>query len=316
MTERCDYPCSRRGTIGGVLSFFGLSLSGCTGLFGTDQTGDRSADGRQSPVSILAAGSLQLALSEGLRRAVDVPLQIEAHGSTTVARLIAEGQREPDIVSLADTTLFETILPVSWYVTFASNAIVIAYNSDTDGGERVAAAGRDAWFRPLLSGDVSLGRTDPNQDPLGYRTLFMLALASRYYEDVPDLRTRLTARDQLYPETSLLSQFETGGIDAAIVYRNMAIERDFDYIELPDEINLSDPALIDDWYSTVEYELPEGTVVTGDLISYGATARRLTESVIDVFRTHVTGDYLTEHGFIVPERFPRYTGDVPESILE
>jgi hypothetical protein len=42
-------------------------------------------------VAILAAGSLQHALENGLKPAVDVPVQVEAHGSATVARLIDEG---------------------------------------------------------------------------------------------------------------------------------------------------------------------------------------------------------------------------------
>ncbi|MDY6817784.1 MAG: extracellular solute-binding protein [Halobacteriales archaeon] len=316
MTELGDGWYSRRRAIGGLLSMAGTSLAGCTGVLDPDRTDGDSTGGSRPPVSILAAGSLQLALSEGLAALVDVPLRIEAHGSTTVARLVADGNRTPDIVSLADTALFDTLLPASWYAVFASNAIVIAYNTDTDGGQRVAAAGQDAWFRSLLRDDISLGRTDPDQDPLGYRTLFMLDLASRYYDGVADLRSRLTSREQLYPETALLSQFETGAIDAAVVYRNMAVERDFDYIELPDEIDLSNPDFVEDWYSTVAYELPSGATVTGDLISYGATTRRLSQPIIDVFRAHVTGEYLTEYGFIVPDNFPRYPGDVPDSIPE
>jgi len=280
----------------------GCAVAGCLG------------GGGSQPVTILAAGSLQHALESGLEPAVDVPLQLESHGSATVARLVANGQRDPDIVTVADTALFEAPLSPDWHAVFASNAIVLAYNPDTAGGQRIEAVDRDRWYEPLVAGDVRLGRTDPDQDPLGYRTLFMLELAARYYDDAPDLREQLPDREQIYPETALLSQFETGAIDAAVAYRNMAIERGYDYVDLPTEIDLSDPAHADDWYTTVAYELPSGRVVRGDLISYGSTTRRASDTVRSVFDTHITGSYLDDSGFVRRDQSPQYVGDVPAAL--
>jgi molybdate/tungstate transport system substrate-binding protein len=291
------------------------ALAGITGLLTTGTgcvTNDARGEDQASPVSMLAAGSLSSALEHGLRPAVDRTLQIEARGSAAIARLIGAGQKDPDIVSLADIALFDVLQP-AWFAEFATNSIVIAYNSDTDAGQRLADAGNERWYRTLLNSEISIGRTDPALDPLGYRTLFVLALATDYYGTETDLRETIPTQNQLYPETQLISQFETGAIDAAFAYRNMAVERDYDYIELPDAINLSDPAY-SDTYETVSYTLPSGTAVRGRPISYGTTIRHSSPATTEVFDAHISGQYLSKFGFGVPNDYPKFSGDAPTEI--
>jgi molybdate/tungstate transport system substrate-binding protein len=264
---------------------------------------------------MLAAGSLHNALEHGLRPRLDKEVRVEARGSAAVARLVAEGAKDPDIVSVADTALFEAPLSPDWFVEFAANSLVIAYNPDTAGGRRVRDAGPDGWFRPLADDNVSFGRTDPNLDPLGYRTLFALELASDHYGLTENLRKAVPDRDQIYPETRLLGQFETGSLDAAAVYRNMAVERDIDFLELPPAVNLGSPAHADR-YASMSYELPSGQVVTGGPVSYASTLRRRSAAADAVFDAHTTGAYLTEFGFTIPDDYPRYRGDVPDEIAD
>ncbi|MDY6765688.1 MAG: extracellular solute-binding protein [Halobacteria archaeon] len=260
-------------------------------------------------VSILAAGSLQNAFINSLEPNTDVPIRVEAYGSARAARMVAEGQRNPDIVALADTALFEGLLK-TWYAVFATNSMVLAYNLNTRGGRRVKEA--DEWFAPLVEGNAELGRTDPDLDPLGYRTLFTLELADDYYDRT--LSDKILSENQIYPETQLLAQFDTGSIDAAFVYRSMAIERDYGYIELPDPINLSTPKYANR-YSETSYTLPDGTVVHGGVIRYGANVRHISKNTITVFQNIVSSNrYLEKHGFVVPKEYPEYTGDVPDEI--
>jgi len=267
-----------------------------------------------SPVSILAAGSLQKALSEGFSEATDAEITVEAYGSRHAAQLVAEGQRDPDVLALADTALFDGPLSTPWYATFASNAVVVAYNPDSEAGQRVPAA--DRWYEPLASSSLRLGRTDPDVDPLGYRTLLLLALAEAYYDE-PDLREQILAPDQVFPETQLLTQFETGSVDAAVVYRNMAVERGYPFVELPAELDLSDPALADR-YSSATAELGDGTTVTGAPIAYGATCRTERDAARAVFETLVasTDDYLADYGFVRRDAHPSYYGNVPTGITD
>ncbi|WP_232701664.1 extracellular solute-binding protein [Halobacterium wangiae] len=292
----------RRTFLAGLAAGVG-SLGGCSAL-----AGDRSPT-----VSLLAAGSLNNALENGLRPAVDATLQVEARGSAEVARLVAEAQKDPDVVSVADVALFDSPMDPEWYAEFATNSVVVAYNQDTDGGQHIADAGVDGWYRPLLDGDVSLGRTDPDLDPLGYRTLFVLELAAEYYGTTAELRAEIPRREQVYPETQLVSQFETGSVDAAVTYRSMAVDRGYDYVELPPEIDLSTPEFADR-YASVSYELPGGNVVSGAPISYASTVRDESPAVLDVFAEQTTGQYLREYGFVVPTDYPRYTGNVPERV--
>ncbi|MDS0297798.1 extracellular solute-binding protein [Halogeometricum sp. S1BR25-6] len=318
-----DSSVRRRSVLAGAATAM-AGLAGCTRVLG--HAGDGASDvGRNATagggddgsatVSMLAAGSLNNAIENGLGPAVDATIQVEAHGSARVARLVAEGQKDPDVVSVSDVALFDSPLHPDWYVEFATNSVVVAYNADTEGGRRVADAGADGWYRPLLSGEVSLGRTDPDLDPLGYRTLFALELATDHYGTDANLREAIPAKRQIYPETQLVSQFETGAIDAAFTYRNMAAERGYDYVELPPEIDLSDPDRTEA-YATADYELPSGKVVEGGLISYGSTLRHHSPAARAVFDAHVAGDYLSDFGFVIPDEYPRYTGDVPDAVAD
>ncbi|MFB6228370.1 MAG: extracellular solute-binding protein [Halobacteriales archaeon] len=295
---------SRREVLAGLAAGIG-GLAGCTSLL--------VSEGAGQPVSMLVAGSLANPMENGLRPALDRPLRVEAHGSAHGARLVASGKRDPDIVSLADTVLFSAPMSADWYAKFATNAVVLAYDPETPGGARIERRAPDRWYDPLLSGDVRFGRTDPDLDPLGYRTLFVFKLASDHYGVAVDLRKAIPRRGQIYPETRLASAFETGGVEAAMVYRSTAIEREYEFISFPPAIDLSDPAFAER-YATVSYDLPGGKTVEGAPIAYGATLRTTDGAPRAVFERHVTGDYLAAFGFGVPDAYPRYVGDVPDGV--
>jgi molybdate/tungstate transport system substrate-binding protein len=290
----------RRRTVLAAVGGLASATAGCLGVLHTNSM-------RDDPVSILAAGSLHYALDQGLRESVDVPIRIESHGSATNARLVAEGQREPDVLSLADTALFDAPLSMPRHTAFASNALVLAYDAETPAGRQIERATR--WFEPLHRSEISIGRTDPDLDPLGYRTLFLFDLAERHYGR-PRLGDEILGPRQTYPETELLAQLGTGSVDTAFVYRNMAIQHDYDFREFPPAIDLSDPQRRDA-YGEASYTLPDGTTVRGDVITYGATALSDRPAVRDVFDEHVSGSYLSTYGFTVPDAYPVHRGNVP-----
>lgn len=264
--------------------------------------------GRGRPtVSVLAAGSLQPTLRD-LQETTDERVEAEAMGSAAAARLVESGRRDPDVVVLADASLLPAL--ADWHARIATNELAIAYTRETPGGQAVGNA--DRWFDPILAGRASLGRTDPKLDPLGYRTLFLVGLGERFYDE-PNLSDRVLAADQIYPETGLLSQFETGSVDAAVVYRSMAVDRGYPRIDLPAAIDLSDPAATDR-YSQQSYTLPDGTTVRGGLVEYGATLLTDDEAAMSVFEVLTDGQLLADHGFSVPGRYPSYVGDVPDTV--
>lgn len=272
----------REALAAGLASAGALSLAGCLSSADTDG------------VSVLAAGSLQVALEERFRDRVDVDLTLEARGSAACARMVREGIRDPDVLALADPVLFEGL--AKRYTAFATNALVIAYNPD---GPGATVADAERAYDPLLDTALRLGRTDPETDPLGYRTLFSLGLAEVYWGRP---YTDALESSQILQETALLSAFETGALDAAITYRNMAVDHDVEFRELPPRLNLSAPAFADE-YATQTYETPAGKVVTGSPISYGATARSEGAAVAEVFDELVGADWLGR-GFTVPGSYP------------
>ena len=207
--------------------------------------------------------------------------------------MILNGMRDPDAVALADPRLFEGISRRA--SLFATNALVLAYAPDS----AHASALRRDWKAAVGRREISLGRTDPTTDPLGYRTVMALRLAEAEYGLHP---RRVLNNATIFRETDMLNVVEGGKIDGAFAYRNMAVQRDLPYVELPDRIDFSDPAYAD-VYARVSYDLGE-TTVRGAPIRYGATA--LTErggSWVDELVTAT--EQLRRTGFVVPPDYPR-----------
>lgn len=276
----------RRSVVRGL----GLACAGGVGAVGS--AGFGSGRGSTSARALVAGSLLELASA--------IPgASVEAHGSVAVRRLALDGLREPDAIALADPRLFAGLSERT--TLFATNALVLAYAPDSRHAEAIEADWQAAIERP----GIDLGRTDPKQDPLGYRTVMALRLAARAYG--VEARSVLEAA-AVFLETDLLNVLEAGGIDAAFAYRNMAVQRDLPYVELPDAIDFSDPALADT-YGTVSYDLGTETV-RGAPIRYAAAA--MTDAGKPwVERLVTAGATLRAAGFHVPADYPRREQRVP-----
>lgn len=263
----------------------GLASTAVAGGLGAAVYGSVT-DGTETPPSALVAGSL---LSVTTR----VPgATVEAHGSVAVRQLLRDDLRDPDAVALADPRLFEGL--AERVTMFATNALVVAYNPDSAHADAV----REDWAGAVQRSAVGVGRTDPAVDPLGYRTVMLLRLAA----DEGLLDTSLALENaRILPETDLANVLERGDLDAAFVYRNMAVERDLPYVSLPDRIDFSSPAAADS-YARASYDLGDRTV-RGMPIRYAATA--LTDAG-QPWIDRLTGgrQRLREAGFGVPESYP------------
>ena len=251
--------------VGGALALGGAAVLGYSG------------SGSSTP-TVLVAGSLQSVADDVGDAAV------EAHGSVAVRRLVDEGARDPDAMALADPRLFAGLATPR---LFATNALVVAYDPDSPHADAIE---RD--WQAALRRDLLVGRTDPANDPLGYRTVMALRLAGAA-DALDDV--------DLFPETRLLQSLEAGAIDAAFAYRNMAVEHDVPYASLPDRIDFSNPQFADR-YASVSVELPDRTV-RGAPIRYGAAA--LTDAGKPWIDRLVEGhDRLQAAGFGVPDGYP------------
>lgn len=236
-------------------------------------------------VSILYAGSLATVMEDGIgpafAKATGYAYKGEAHGSLGAARLIRDRLRSPDIFISADPAVNETVLMgsqnddlVTWFTTFASSQMVVAYNpkSRFAADFEAAEAGKKPWYEVLATPELSFGRGDPTIDPKGYRTLFLFDLAAKHYKrpEIAKLLGDPLNPDQVLPEVALLARLTSGQFDSGIFYKHEVVPHQLPFITLPAEINLSDPKF-SDLYAQTSYTPPNGDKVTGAPILFTVT---------------------------------------------
>jgi molybdate/tungstate transport system substrate-binding protein len=184
-------------------------------------------------------------------------------GSYGLARLLAAKQIQADVfVSVTDGPIrvLEKAGLVDRAVPIASTQMVIAYSPKSRFATQLKAAadGKPPWWQVLETPGLRFGRTDPTTDPQGRNIIFTMLLAQRYYRQ-PDLVSKTLGPyqnpAQIFSEPSLLSRLESGQLDASSGYQSATKSHHLPYILLPDEINLSNPAMDAAWYSKAHFTM-------------------------------------------------------------
>lgn len=202
---------------------------------------------------------------------------LEPAGSLVCARKITELKKPCDIIASADYFVInELLIPeyAGWSIRFATNEIVIAYNEKAKYSTEINSTN---WMEILLRDDVLYGRSDPDADPCGYRSVLTMMLAEIHYK-LPGLTWGMASKNKDYirpKEVDLVALIESNAIDYMFQYKSVAIQHNLKYIELPDEINLSDPSMAD-LYRTVSLDIrgnkPDEIIkVHGEYINYSMT---------------------------------------------
>lgn len=234
--------------------FSTILLISCT----SKKTGNR--ENLEKELIIFHAGSLsvpfhQLA-DEFNKENPEVKVLLEGAGSTECARKITELKKPCDIIASSDYTVIKDILIpefTDWYVNFAGNEMGIAYNDKSAMSDKIS---KDNWFDILLTDKVIYGRSNPNLDPCGYRTIFTFLLSEKYYLK-KGLTNKLIQKDVNFirpKEVDLLAQLESHTVDYIFIYKSVAIQHKLKFLSLPDEINQSNPSFTD-YYSTAKTEV-------------------------------------------------------------
>ncbi|HOI66469.1 MAG TPA: extracellular solute-binding protein [Thiomonas arsenitoxydans] len=248
------------------------------------------ASAAEPVLSVAYAGSMGALMDKALGPAIakqdKVQYQGQGAGAFGLAHLIAAKQINPDVfVSitpgpievLQKAGLIDTAVPV------ASTQMVIAYSDKSKFAAdfKAAAAGKMPWYEVLEKPGLHFGRTDPKTDPQGRNIVFTMLLAQEFYKQ-PGLADKILGKveneQQIFTEPSLLSRLESGQLDATSGYLSAVISHKLPYIKLPAEINLSDPGMIEKWYSKVHFDikLPNGktdTLSTQPLVFYAAVLK-------------------------------------------
>lgn len=221
-------------------------------------------------IRVTYAGSMGKVMDQGLgpafAKADNGEYQGQGQGAYGMARLLASHKIEADVfVSitpgpmqiLKDAGLIDDAVPV------ASTSMVIAYSPKGKHAAQFEQASQKkdgSWLNLLAQKDVSFGRTDPYVDPKGQNIVFTLMLAEKYY-NMPGIADKVLGSlqnpEQTHQEGGLLARLESGQVDAAAGYESEVRSAHLPYVALPDEINLSNPAMAKKWYDTVSFTIKD-----------------------------------------------------------
>jgi len=232
---------------GGLVPMAGLVLMTSCQRTTVDKQAAVSAE-----LTIFHAGSLSVPFREVSalfeQRHPGVTIKAEAAGSRDCARKISDLGRSCDVFGSADYKVVENLLMpehADFNIRFATNEMAIVYTPKSNRADEINLTN---WYNILLGDDVTFGRSDPNSDPCGYRTVMVFQLAQKHY-GVPGLAEALTEKDgdkYIRPkETDLLALLEAGEIDYAFIYRSVGQQHGLKILRLPDAINLRSPDLAD-----------------------------------------------------------------------
>jgi len=210
----------------------------------------------------------------------------QGQGAYGMARLLASKKITADVfVSitpgpmqiLKDAGLIDDAIPV------ASTSMVVAYSPKGKYAQQFAQAksSNASWLQVLATPGIKFGRTDPINDPKGQNIIFTLLLAEKYYQQ-PGIADKIMGGyqnpAQTHLEGGLLTRLESGQVDAAAGYESEVISAHLPYVALPDEINLSNPAMAKQWYDTVSFSVKDSAgkdkvLHTQPLVYYAAVLK-------------------------------------------
>lgn len=309
-----SYPMEKRNlrllsVLVAIVLMGALLMAGCTGTEEAQTATPTAAATAQPTVAaenialkVYHAGSLAQPM-EAMKTAFEaeysnVEVQLVSGGSTKLAKEITELDAVADVYASADYSLIPSLLmpaeKADWYATFAKNGLVLCY---TDKSKYVDELTADNWYEILGRDDVAWAFSDPNLDPCGYRSLMVIQLAEKEYNDdmifdnLVASRSSITTTEtdgvttvnaqELNPEyplsideksVNLITGLVAGNLDYAWEYRSVGAQNAADgvkFIELPESIDLSSVDYTDD-YATVKIDTAGG-VMTGKPVVYGVT---------------------------------------------
>jgi ABC-type molybdate transport system substrate-binding protein len=219
---------------------------------------------------IYRAGSLTKAfkpLEAAFTCQTGIEVKDTAMGSVDAARQITAGGQACDLYAPADYSDIDLFMKPAGYanfnIVFAEGKMVLAYSSSSVAEKKLPPISEDSsvafnppnaipkasakWFEILTMPGIAIGGGNPFLDPGAYRSYMIFQLAETYYK-VPNLSNNLMehivipgADHSVPPVPALGKRF-----DFQLIYEHSAqamasANPDFRYVDLPDEINLSDP---------------------------------------------------------------------------
>jgi molybdate/tungstate transport system substrate-binding protein len=179
-------------------------------------------------VDVLYAGSLvdlmEKQIGPSFKQATGYTLEGFSAGSSALATEIKGGVRQGDVFISASPTVNATLQGtangdwVSWYITYATSALVLGYNPHSKFAQALQT---HPWYQVISQPGFLIGRTDPATDPKGVLTVSALNDAATKYNE-PSLKSIASDTSTVYPEETLVGRLQAGQLDAGFFYTSEA----------------------------------------------------------------------------------------------
>jgi molybdate/tungstate transport system substrate-binding protein len=226
-----------------------------------------------------------------------------ATGSLDLVRQITFGGQAADVVAPADFLDIELFLRPAGYadydIKFASTKMVLGYLQSGLTAKGYAVADGTAFNPPtsvpsavagfynvLLQPNIAIGESGAYSDPTGYRAPMIFRLAQSWFK-VPNLYNNLlnhltATAAQGSPSVVLGQGYDFQFVYEVSAYASAQSNPDYRYVNIPDQINLGNPAL-NEFYREAEIVVPDlsGTGLTsipGHNVVYGVTVMKTTQN--------------------------------------
>lgn len=225
----------------------------------------------KEPVVVLHAGSLSVPFAE-IEKVFETKypqfdVQREPSGSMAAARKVTDLGRAADVMGSADYQVIDTMLipnHAKFNAHFATNEMVLAYTEKSKFAKEINS---NNWADIFLREGVTVGHSNPNLDPCGYRSMLVTMLAEKHYKkeglyakifgygDHYEIGEENAKKVIVRPkETDLLGLLESHQYDYLYIYKSVADQHKLKYVTLPEEINLKN-AKFEDFYKSVSFNI-------------------------------------------------------------
>jgi molybdate/tungstate transport system substrate-binding protein len=204
--------------------------SGSTSASSSSTSDSGSVPSASGPVKVAYAASLANLMEHDLGPAYDKAtggdFQGDAAGSTALVSAIKGKVKQADVFISAATDANNGLTGdanggwESWYATFATAPLVIAYNP---AGKFAADLKSKPWNQVITESGFKMGSTDPKLDPKG-----KLAAQALTKDGIAQSAV------QVFPEEQLVGRLQSGQLDAGFFYSSEATELNIPTVPLGD----------------------------------------------------------------------------------
>jgi molybdate/tungstate transport system substrate-binding protein len=187
-------------------------------------SGSPASTRHSGSVDVLYAGSfldiMQQSIDPAFHTATGYTVQGVSDDSMSLASEIKGGTQVGDVFISAAPKADEALAGsangnwVSSYQTFGQSDLVLGYNPNSSFASDLKS---EPWYDVVGDAGFHLGRTDPATDPKGVLAVDALDEAATAH-NLPGLRTLATSTSNVYAETTLVGELQSGQIDGGFFY--------------------------------------------------------------------------------------------------